>query len=226
MSYFAYVDSVVLAFPGNFFYPNISSFYKDLHQFLVIIPSAAIMLLVDTVLITIGFYYIAILNKFRDFIRYLNVSNLTKVRELLIDIQKFHYNLLKKFELFSDVFGFTFTIQIASSVVFHLFIFFVLQSDQAIVFVPLFITVFSQFGAVCIFGEFIFSKTENFFKELYLTKWHEFNVKEQKMLLMMMYMAQRPFGLTAAGMYDINLLMFIQVTKAGFSFCAILYTFM
>lgn len=185
----------------------------------------SIILISDYVLITIGCYFIAILNIFCDMIRYLDNSNLSNVREYLIYMYKYHCGILEKFELFSEVYYHTFTAQIATSVILILPIFFLLGSEDAVAYIPLSLVVFGQFGAICIFGELIFLKTEKFSTQLYLTKWYEFNTDDQKMLLMTMCMTQRPFGLKAGGMYDINFYMFIYVVKMSFSFGAILYTF-
>uniref|UniRef100_A0A240SY94 Uncharacterized protein n=1 Tax=Phlebotomus papatasi TaxID=29031 RepID=A0A240SY94_PHLPP len=225
MSYFVYVDALLIAIPGVKPADNSSLLYYHIHQVAVIQIAATFVIILDTTVIILGFYFIAILNIFGDTIRLLDNSELTNKRELLLHTHKFHCEILEKFELFGRVFYYTFTLQIGSIVIFILNIIFIMRGDAGYAFYPLSLAVFGQFGAICIFGEFIFSKTEQFSVELYHTKWYEFDLKEQKIILMIMLMSQRQFGLKAAGMYDINLMMFIQVVKAGISFCAILYTF-
>uniref|UniRef100_A0A3F2ZEB7 Odorant receptor n=1 Tax=Phlebotomus papatasi TaxID=29031 RepID=A0A3F2ZEB7_PHLPP len=225
ISYFVYIDSLLIAVPGVFPSANSSLLYQHVHQILILQTSTLIIVISDMTLIIIGFYFIAILNIFRDTIRLLDNSELGNKRQFLINTHKFHCNILEKFKLFSRVFYYTFTVQIGSSVVFILIIVFLLRYEGSFGFYPLCVAIFAQFGAICIFGEFIFSKTDGLLIELYLTKWYEFNLSEQRIILMMMLMSQRPFGLKAAGMYNINLIMFIQVIKAAMSFCAILYTF-
>uniref|UniRef100_A0A3F2ZEC5 Odorant receptor n=1 Tax=Phlebotomus papatasi TaxID=29031 RepID=A0A3F2ZEC5_PHLPP len=226
-SYFTYANVLILAVPefGLESHSTSSTFLKHhIHQVSLIIQVAISMAFVDGILITFGLYFIAITNIFCCMIRCIHNTELYGITKYLVDIHQFHCKILKKYQMLNNIFGYVFTIQTATSVVFILFIFFLLGSKESLVFIPLSVTILTQFGALCIFGEFLFSKTGEFATELYLTKWYEFSVKEQKMLLMMMYIAKRPLALKAAGMYEINLFLFIQVIKAGVSFCAILYT--
>lgn len=220
-----YIGSVTIVIPGFIPEPDHDLTFLLVHQMFIFIIAAAMLLVVDIILIMIGFYFMAIFNIFRDMIKCLdNPGGINDIKQYLIYIHKFHQDILDKFQLFDEIFNYTFAVQVGSNVTFVLVIFFLLRI-VGILFIPLFFATSGQFLFICLFGQLIFSKTEILFTELYLTKWYEFNVKEQKMLLLMMYRAQTPFGLRAAGMYDINLIMFIQVIKAGISFCALLYTF-
>lgn len=222
--YFVYIDSMLLAIPGVFPKINGTLFYQHVHQVSLIQLSTLMVLLPDTALLTIGFYFFAVLNIFSDIIQDLDKVESSKKKQFLIHIHKIHCDILNKFKLFGQVFFFTFTIQIATSVVFVLSVFFLMYNEKSVAFIPLLLVVFGEFGTLCIFGEFIYSKTERFSTELYLTKWYECSLEEQKILFMIMHISQKPFGIKAAGMYDINLVMFIDVVKAGVSFCALLYT--
>uniref|UniRef100_A0A3F2ZEN4 Uncharacterized protein n=1 Tax=Phlebotomus papatasi TaxID=29031 RepID=A0A3F2ZEN4_PHLPP len=151
ISYSVYVDSMVLAVPGVLHIPKADLFYHHMHQFFVMQLSVIILMVPETVLISIGFYFIAILNIFKDILRYIdNVDPMNK-REFLFQIHKFHCNILDKFCIFSEVFYYTFSIQIAMSTVCILFIFFILQTDGGFIFFPLLLAVFIQFGTICIF---------------------------------------------------------------------------
>uniref|UniRef100_A0A240SYT9 Odorant receptor n=1 Tax=Phlebotomus papatasi TaxID=29031 RepID=A0A240SYT9_PHLPP len=225
ISYCIYIDSMLLAVPGVFPDPSTSLFYQHIHQFFCMEISINIVAISDSVLISIGFYFIAVLNIFQDIIQQVGkFERSNKERFFMVQLHKFHCNILDKFSTFNEVFYYAITVQIASSVVFILCIFFLMLSRESIAFIPLFLSIFGQFGAICIFGELIYSKTQRISTELYLTNWYELDLEEQKILLMMMCMSQKTLGLKAAGVYDINLRMFIEVIKAGVSFCAILYT--
>uniref|UniRef100_A0A3F2ZEP8 Odorant receptor n=1 Tax=Phlebotomus papatasi TaxID=29031 RepID=A0A3F2ZEP8_PHLPP len=226
--YCAYCDILLLGIPGIFpksMEISYMSLFQHVHQFFLLSQIAFSVVIGDVILLTFGLYFVAITNVFSHTIRSLENSELSHITKALLHIQKFHCKLLKNYQLLNEVFGYVFTIQTATSVVFILFIFYFIQNEETLVFFPLFLTVITQFGVFCVFGEFLYSKTEEIDIELYQSKWYEFDIKDQKMLLLMMCMAKRPFGIRAAGMYDINLIMFIQVIKAGISFCAILYTF-
>uniref|UniRef100_A0A240SXP5 Odorant receptor n=1 Tax=Lutzomyia longipalpis TaxID=7200 RepID=A0A240SXP5_LUTLO len=77
---------------------------------------------------------------------------------------------------------------------------------------------------ICVLGEIIKNKTDDLSDILYLTNWYEFSLKDQKMFLIVLGMAQREYGLKAAGMYDVNFYTFIQISKVAFSYCAVLYS--
>uniref|UniRef100_A0A3F2ZEN2 Odorant receptor n=1 Tax=Phlebotomus papatasi TaxID=29031 RepID=A0A3F2ZEN2_PHLPP len=223
--YCMYYDIILFSIPGIVPQDTQRSVYQHIHQFVVMLQLHINLVVVDVILITFGLYFVAITNIFDHMIRNLDNLDPSNITSYLVYIYEFHCKLLKRYEILNEVFGYVFTIQTATSVVFILFMIFLLRGDEFMVFVPLSMAIFTQFGIFCIFGEFLFSKTEGIATEIYQSKWYEFSIKEQKMLLMMMYMAKRPFALKAAGMYNVNLLMFIQVFKAGFSFCALLYTF-
>uniref|UniRef100_A0A3F2ZD98 Odorant receptor n=1 Tax=Lutzomyia longipalpis TaxID=7200 RepID=A0A3F2ZD98_LUTLO len=77
---------------------------------------------------------------------------------------------------------------------------------------------------LCILGQFIQVKADILSETLYQTNWHELRLKDQKMFLIILGMAQREYGLKAAGVYDINLYTFVQIFKIAFSYCAVLYS--
>uniref|UniRef100_A0A3F2ZDE1 Odorant receptor n=1 Tax=Lutzomyia longipalpis TaxID=7200 RepID=A0A3F2ZDE1_LUTLO len=77
---------------------------------------------------------------------------------------------------------------------------------------------------LCLFGEFIKIKTEILSQTLYLTNWYDMSVKDQKTYLLILRMMQRTSGLKAAGMYDINMNTFVQLTKAIISYCGLILT--
>uniref|UniRef100_A0A3F2ZEQ2 Odorant receptor n=1 Tax=Phlebotomus papatasi TaxID=29031 RepID=A0A3F2ZEQ2_PHLPP len=225
IGYAVYSNFVAHAIPWIPVNENESNIYHHIHQAIVLPIISVILSSCDCLLVTIGFYIIAIQNVFHDMIVQLDDPNLENKKQFLKTIYILHCEILKKFRIFNDVYFYVFTVQAGSNALIIMFIFYIIRIETNIVFVPLVLGIYFQFGLLCIFGEFIFSKSEDIFTDLYLTKWYEFDLSDQKVFLMMMCISKYPFGLKAAGMYDINIVMFIQVIKAGFSFCAILYTF-
>uniref|UniRef100_A0A3F2ZEP7 Odorant receptor n=1 Tax=Phlebotomus papatasi TaxID=29031 RepID=A0A3F2ZEP7_PHLPP len=220
-----YTNSVLHAIPGIPVKYNESNVYHHIHQGFIL-PSLTFLLTPsEYILITIGFYFIAIQNVFHDMIIHLDSSNLKNKKQFLRTIYIFHCKILKKFKIFNDIYFYVFTIQAGSSALFIMLLFYIMRIETNLIFIPFILGIYFQFALLCIFGEIIFSKSEEIFIDLYLTKWYDFDLSDQKVFLMMMRISKYPFGLKAAGMYDINIVMFIQVIKAGFSFCAILYTF-
>ncbi|XP_055701802.1 odorant receptor 94b-like [Phlebotomus papatasi] len=225
ISYANYTDLVIHAIPWMSVKENESHIYHYIHQTIILPSATAIIVAPECILITIGFYFIGIQYVFRDMIQHLDDSNLKNKRQFLRAVYNFHSTLLKKFKIFNDIYFYVLTIQAGSSAFMVVLIFYVIRIETNIIFVPLIIAILLQFALLCFFGDLIYSKTEDIFTNLYLTKWYEFNVSDQNVFLMMMIISQNPFGLKAAGMYDINIVMFIQVIKAGISICAILYAF-
>uniref|UniRef100_A0A3F2ZEA2 Odorant receptor n=1 Tax=Phlebotomus papatasi TaxID=29031 RepID=A0A3F2ZEA2_PHLPP len=222
--YSFHTDAIIMAIPGVLPDPNASPYYLHIHQVFCMEASLLVFSISDVILISTGFYLIAVLNIFQNLIENFWKFEGSNKEVALIQLHKLHCNILDKFRTFSEIFYYTITVQTGTSAVFVLCIFFLMLSSDFAAFIPLCLLVFGQFGAICIFGELMYSKTEKLTTELYLTNWYEFGLKEQKILLMMMHMSQKIIGIKAAGMYDINLRMFIDVIKGGISFLTILYT--
>uniref|UniRef100_A0A3F2ZEA3 Odorant receptor n=1 Tax=Phlebotomus papatasi TaxID=29031 RepID=A0A3F2ZEA3_PHLPP len=218
-------NSVIHAIPWIPVRQNESNIYHHIHQAFVLPSITAIATPPECFLVTIGFYFIAIQNVLRDMINHLDDSNLENKKHFLRTVYILHSEILNSFRIFNDIYFYVFTVQAVTSSLIIMFLFYIIRIEMSIIFVPLILGIYFQFLLLCIFGEIIYSKTEDIFTNLYLTKWYEFDLSDQKIFLMMMRISQYPFGLKAAGMYDINIVMAFKVMKAGFSFCAILYTF-
>lgn len=218
-------NSIIFAVPGLL--PN----HQELLLFHYINPgimfcfTVSIIMLYDSIFLSVGFYFIAVLNIFSDMILCMDNSNLGNRKEFLKMCYLLHCEILVKFELFSNVFYMILIAQTSSSTVYILVLFYLLLVTKTFSLFPVVLLVLLQFAALCAFGEFIFTKTEKLRFDLYLTKWYEFNLNDKKFLLMMMIASLKPFGFKSAGIYDINSIMFIQIMKMGFSFGTILYTF-
>ncbi|XP_059611079.1 odorant receptor 4-like [Phlebotomus argentipes] len=190
--------------------------------------SGGLLLIFDCFIIYIALYFISSLDILLDCIRSLDDSStLQKEKDLLLYIHFYHLKIIRNLRLFSNLLYYVFVIHLVTNPIFFFLTFYMIQQWDNFLFVYVLTSaMYFQFGILCVFGQMIFSKTEIIFTELYLTKWYEFSKDSQKMLKMMMIVSQRPFGFKAAEMYDINLMMFVNVVKLAFSFCAILYTFL
>ncbi|XP_055708497.1 odorant receptor 33a-like [Phlebotomus papatasi] len=76
----------------------------------------------------------------------------------------------------------------------------------------------------CVFGEFVKIKMERLSTTLYLTNWHDFDLRNQKSFLIVLGMTHGEYGLRAAGMYDVNIYTFIKIVKMASSWCAFIFT--
>uniref|UniRef100_A0A3F2ZE87 Odorant receptor n=1 Tax=Phlebotomus papatasi TaxID=29031 RepID=A0A3F2ZE87_PHLPP len=218
-------DSIIFAIPGLEPNDNRSLIYHHINQIAISFATGIVYIFYDAVFISIGFYFIAVLNIFEDMVQCLENSDLKDRKRILKICYSFHWGILSKFKLFNDIFYGHLFAQIISSAFYIFILFYLLFSTGDISFSPIAVLVYFQFGALCIFGEVVYSKSEKIFINLYLTNWFKFNSDEQKFILMIMKMSMKPIGFKFAGAYDINCVMFIQVLKMGFSYGTFLYTF-
>uniref|UniRef100_A0A3F2ZDH7 Odorant receptor n=1 Tax=Lutzomyia longipalpis TaxID=7200 RepID=A0A3F2ZDH7_LUTLO len=77
---------------------------------------------------------------------------------------------------------------------------------------------------ICILGEFINVKTDELSDTLYFCNWYDLNLRDQKIFLVTIGMAQREYKLKALGMYNVNIYIFVQILKIAFTYCALLYS--
>lgn len=72
---------------------------------------------------------------------------------------------------------------------------------------------------LCLIGDILFEKASLISTSLYLTKWYEMKLEDQQRILIMIAMAQKPYGIKAAGLVDVSFYTFIEVfTKASLFF--------
>ncbi|XP_055692274.1 odorant receptor 4-like [Lutzomyia longipalpis] len=159
---------------------------------------------------------------------YIRISNdkIKTTPNFFKKIIKMHCNVLGDVNLLNETFSEMTFIQFFSSIVFFLIVFlFLRKGTENIDGYLLCLCALMQLLPLCLLGEFIRYKTDKLSDTLYLTNWYELSLKDQKVFLIILGMAQREYGLKAAGMYEVNLSTFIQIIKLAFSYCAILYTF-
>lgn len=185
------------------------------------------VVVVDSVFMTMGFFIVGILNIFLDTIAKLNSKEFIRSSNCnLQDYYQKHLEIMVKLKGFDKLFSALLVIQLLTScplIVAGLFM--IRLYPKMIVCFLVYGICIGQYMLISIFGEFVHSKTEQIFRDLYLTKWYEMSLKDQMVLLMMMKMAIRPFSLKAARMYEINMKSFVEATKLAFSLCTLLFAF-
>uniref|UniRef100_A0A3F2ZEN1 Odorant receptor n=1 Tax=Phlebotomus papatasi TaxID=29031 RepID=A0A3F2ZEN1_PHLPP len=223
MSYFAYVGKVVIAVPGLVPIAEEYLVFYCIHQFLSNITAVSLICVTDYIAISIAIYIAGAFNILHDMIKCLNDSELVeKEREFLRSIYIFHNELNRIFKNFLNIFYYSFFAQYTSTVGFLIFLFFLLNQNRVFFIYACCVTVLTQLGFLCWFGEVFCAKTGRIFNDLYMTKWYELSLKEQKVVLITMQGSQRAFGFKLAGMFQIDLVMFVQVIKLCFSCYAVL----
>ncbi|GAB0099591.1 Odorant receptor [Sergentomyia squamirostris] len=193
-------------------------------QFIGILVTSQSGIIVDMTTVLIGLQLIATLNVLNDYIRLIN-EKIKPIPNYLKTILEHHCNVVKRMNLLNEaVYEMSF-VQIVISTLVLLFIFVLLRKDSSDIFAIIScLGVMSQIFALCAFGEIIKINTEKLSEAFYEVNWYEMSVKDQKTFLIILGMAQRKYGLKAAGMYVVDIYAFIQIVKLAFTYCAILYT--
>lgn len=178
---------------------------------------------VEAIFLTIGFFIVGILNIFLDAIEKLNNEEFISTPNFsLKNYYLKHLEIMVKLKEFETFFSSVQIVQLITS--FPLIVaglFMIRLYPTMVVCYSDYLLCLAQFFIVCLFGEFVHSKTEKIFRHLYLTKWYSMSTNNQLILLIMMKMAFKPFSLKAAGMYEINMRAFLEATKLSFSLCAL-----
>ncbi|XP_055691152.1 odorant receptor 85b-like [Lutzomyia longipalpis] len=180
----------------------------------------------DSTIIISGIHAMKAIDTINELIALMdNKEMANQCSNLLIVIHKKHAEIIKILSTLNEIMYSVSLIQLFTSTFMFLVLFTSARTQpMEIVFYLFMLCVVSQLFLLCAFGEVIFSKTEAIFTQLYLTKWYDMGLSNQRIILMMMRMAEQPYGLKAGGMYDINMYTFIQIVKMAISYCAIIIT--
>ncbi|GAB0093991.1 hypothetical protein DMENIID0001_091910 [Sergentomyia squamirostris] len=95
---------------------------------------------------------------------------------------------------------------------------------------PSLVSVFSlmnvvfQLVIISINSQTLLNKTEEFADALWMTSWYEMCVKDQKIFLIILNMAQRRKGIEASGVSTISVNTLVQILKSSLTYAAFLYT--
>ncbi|GAB0100769.1 hypothetical protein DMENIID0001_168560 [Sergentomyia squamirostris] len=207
-----------------FYCPMVSRELQHFIQVIFIIVLTPLFLLIITVMLTLGFYFVTILYIFIDSIKVLDQDLESVEVQYIRKLHRLHLEILKKLQEFETLFSQIQIVQTATSLPLivggQLLLRFYPSSFIWYLICMLFVL---DFFAFCVFGEFIHSKTEQIFTALYITRWYEMSLEDQMILLMMMKNTITPFTLMAAGMYNINMASFLEVMKLSFTYSAILF---
>uniref|UniRef100_A0A240SXW8 Odorant receptor n=2 Tax=Lutzomyia longipalpis TaxID=7200 RepID=A0A240SXW8_LUTLO len=165
----------------------------------------------DVGIIFLGVQVIAELNILSNYMKLLNEKIKTDPK-FLRKIIKRHCSLIENLNLLNDIISETSILKLILTCTTILFgITFLITYTRGIANYIIIVCGGGLGLTICILGEFIRIKTDKLSDTFYLTNWYELNLKDQKTFLIILGMAQREYGLRAAGMYDINLYTFLQV---------------
>uniref|UniRef100_A0A7G3B9K8 Odorant receptor n=1 Tax=Lutzomyia longipalpis TaxID=7200 RepID=A0A7G3B9K8_LUTLO len=158
-----------------------------------------------------GLAVIAEINILNDYMKLLNEKIKTD-QKFLRKIIKKHCSVIENVNLLNEIISESSFLQLFANCVVFLFGFsFLMKNPSTFINYSIVVTGTMLSLHICILGHFIKLKTDQLSDILYLTNWYELSLKDQKMFLIVLGMAQREYGLKAVGMYDVNLYTFVQV---------------
>uniref|UniRef100_A0A7G3AEZ4 Odorant receptor n=1 Tax=Lutzomyia longipalpis TaxID=7200 RepID=A0A7G3AEZ4_LUTLO len=180
-------------------------------QTVFVFVAAYILMSINVGFIFLGLQVIAEINILTDYMKLLNEKIKTHPK-FWRKITKRHCSVIENLNLLSEIISETSFMQLFANCVTFMFGFSFLMkySDEIVNYMVIVAgTMFSLH--ICILGEFIKIKTDNISEIFYQTNWYDLSLKDQKMFLIVLGMAQREYGLKAVGMYDVNLYTFVHV---------------
>nr|WCC57419.1 odorant receptor 19 [Papilio glaucus] len=144
-------------------------------------------------------------------------QEITTVAESLKNLVNRHslmlYTVKKIEEIYSVIIGVSFSLEAVSAC-----IFFVLPLDLALNFAPLVVHGIFMFFLYSYYGQKITSAAERFEMALYCCGWENFNIKEQKTILITLRQSQKPVVLKAASVVPICIYTFACAMQSIFKY--------
>uniref|UniRef100_A0A7G3AES1 Odorant receptor n=1 Tax=Lutzomyia longipalpis TaxID=7200 RepID=A0A7G3AES1_LUTLO len=169
------------------------------------------MMSINMAISFLGLSIIAEFNILTDYMKVLNEKIKTDPKFFRKIIRR-HCSFIENVDVINEIISESSFLQLFANCVIFLFGFsFVMRhsytfANYMIIFAGLMLSIH-----VCVLGHILKMKTDRLSDSLYLTNWYDLSLDDQKTFLIILGMAQREYGLKAAGMYDVNLYTIIQV---------------
>lgn len=196
------------------FLSEINPYNTELMHFLqviLVIFAGFLMVHADTTPLYIGLEIMASLNILNQ-VMICAEKDVEKLKNILKFLARRHYDIVKNINACNDAINImSFTYLLTTAVILPLVFTFIRINSGYLIGYLIIVIVWGELLLLCLFGEFIKIKTEILSETLYMTNWYDLNQDDKKIFLLILGMMQRSSGFKAAGMYNINMLTFIQV---------------
>ncbi|XP_055683566.1 putative odorant receptor 83c [Lutzomyia longipalpis] len=197
-------------------------------QFIIYFIVISILCFGDHFVIFFGLHFRCELKTISELTQiYLNDSTVVATEKYLLkEIYKKHLKVLKMLKILDDIYRIFSFNQILSSFICLCFVFYgsLVQDSFEWTFYFFIVLTAAELFIYCLFGETLVANTEQIGTSIYLTKWYEMSVEDQRNLLFIMRIAQKPRGIKAAGLIHVNFTTFVEILKGAASYCLILYS--
>uniref|UniRef100_A0A240SXP8 Putative isoform a marinus n=1 Tax=Lutzomyia longipalpis TaxID=7200 RepID=A0A240SXP8_LUTLO len=139
--------------------------------------------------------------------------------KFLHQVHQMHIDALRRLRTFHRIYyHLTFLQMISSLLLICLTTFMIRFHDVQVWAYAVLLCGLMQIFFLCLIGDILFEKASLISTALYLTKWYEMKLEDQGRLLIMIAMAQKPYGIKAAGLVDVSFFTFIEVCTFADSF--------
>uniref|UniRef100_A0A3F2ZEF7 Odorant receptor n=1 Tax=Phlebotomus papatasi TaxID=29031 RepID=A0A3F2ZEF7_PHLPP len=209
------------------FLPKTIFYYNKILQILQLILTELATVCVICTDMCLAFFVFEILAASEILCQYisLNINIIDESPDFFKIITLRYFEIVKSIKLFNSIYSIMSLVQFVTSAFLSFITFFIVQTNpmNPIGYVIV-LAILSQFFIPCLFGELLKVRIEKFSTVLNFANWYDFSLKNQKKFLFILGITQKEYGLKAAGMFDINIFVFIDIVKMALSWCTFVLT--
>ncbi|GAB0086973.1 hypothetical protein DMENIID0001_012140 [Sergentomyia squamirostris] len=194
-------------------------------QYILIFSGVSLVLFIDLLVAVIGIHLIYVSNIIQDAIKYLNnIDLLENATRNLEEIFKLHCEIIEKINEFSNSVSLMFLSQISTTALMLITIFYIVQQFifDYLTLLLIIAAVTFQLFITCFLGQIVEWKMEQIYDEFCQINWYDLSLVNKGKYLICLQMAQKCYGMKAGGMYNVNMMMFIQIIKLALTYAAII----
>lgn len=201
------------------FFPKTISHYNEITQFIQLILTELATVCVICTDMCLAFFVFEIMAASEIICKYisLNINIIQEKPDLFKIITVRYCEVVENIKIFNRIYSIIPLVQFVASAFMSLVVFFIVRMNPMDpVAYAMALAILIQFFIPCLFGEFFKIKMKRFSTVLSLANWYDFSIKDQKCFLFILGITQKEYGLKVAGMYDINIYLFINVKIQNF----------
>ncbi|XP_055685253.1 odorant receptor 13a-like [Lutzomyia longipalpis] len=181
----------------------------------------------DIVIMAMIMYCAAELRSITELISRLDEDQSTSERrKILKTVYEMHRMIAEKASRLTLFFWYIYFEQLFMVMTYLCIILFSMQTISMTLFVlaVTVLVILMQIFILCFFGQIIRDSSEAMFDALYMTKWYEMELTDQKNLLIFMIRFFLPIRVQTFGFGVVSIFTFVQICKVSISYATILYT--
>lgn len=196
------------------FFTKNFSYHNELMKFVQFIFNELAIISVVCTDITLAFFVFSIMGASEILYEYIstNINSIQVNPDLFKIITRRYCEIVECINLFNNIYSIMSFVQFISSAFLSFVVFFIVRLDPMdLVGYAIVLCILSQYFIPCLFGELFKIKMKRLSTAMHFANWYDFDLKDQKYFLLILGMIQKEYGLKAAGMYEINIYVFIDV---------------